>query len=126
MNINLHFSRIEVPEYLRYNIEGYIAEMFGSLANKSNLSVDLYCKKELRTKSYGEKFKCHLEARAPWLRRKIYVQNVGEECWDTIVGAAAIMKKKIFSQKKSNHRQKTRTDWSLTENDNINEQELLI
>ena len=123
MTINLHFSRVEVPDYLRYNIEGYVTEMFGELGQKSNLFVDLFCKKEVTSKTHGEKFKCHIEAHAPWLRKKIYVQATGDECWDTITAATALMKRKVFSQKKSNHRNKARADWSLEQTDEVNEQE---
>lgn len=110
MTINLHFSHVEAPEYLRNNIEGYVAEMLGDLGQKSNLFVDLFCKKEAATTTNGEKFKCHIEAHAPWLRKKIYVQATGVECWDTITAATALAKRKVFSQKKSNHRRKARGD----------------
>ncbi|MES2803188.1 MAG: hypothetical protein V4654_11890 [Bdellovibrionota bacterium] len=125
MTINLHFSHVEVPDYLRYNIEGYVTEMIGELGQKSNLFVDLYCKKEVTSKNHGEKFKCHIEAHAPWLRKKVYVQSTGEECWETITKATGIMKRKLFTHKKSNHRKRARADWSLNESDS-NEQELAI
>ncbi|AZZ36652.1 hypothetical protein CIK05_07570 [Bdellovibrio sp. qaytius] len=124
MTINLHFSHVEVPDYLRYNIEGYVTEMFGELAQKNNLFVDLFCKKEVSSKTHGEKFKCHIEAHAPWLNRKIYVQTTGDECWETITGATALMKRKLFTQKKSDHRKRARADWSLKEDSN--EQEFAI
>lgn len=124
MTINLHFSHVAVPDYLRYNIEGYVTEMIGELAQKPNLFVDLFCKKEVVSKNHGEKFKCHIEAHAPWLNRKIYVQATGDECWETITKATGIMKRKLFSQKKSNHRKRARADWSLSEDSN--EQELAI
>lgn len=126
MTINLHFSHVEVPDYLRFNIEGYITEMFGGLADRNNLFVDLYCKKEVTSKNHGEKFKCHIEAHAPWLHRKVYVQSAGDECWETITNASGKMKRKLFSQKKSDHRKRGRTDWSLAESDYVNEQELAI
>jgi ribosome-associated translation inhibitor RaiA len=126
MTINLHFSHVEVPDYLRYNIEGYITEMFGSLSEKNNLFVDLFCKKEVTTKTNAEKFKCHIEAHAPWLNKKIYIQATGDECWDTIISASGKMKRKLYSHKKSNHRRKSRPDWSLTETDDVNEQELVL
>lgn len=131
MTTNLHFSHVEVPEYLRFNIEGYMEEMFGDLSKRNNLFVDLFCKKEITTKNHGEKFKCHIEAHAPWLNRKIYVQCAGDECWETIVNACGKMKRKLYSQKKSNHRKRGRTDWSLIESNDIelkdvNEQELVI
>lgn len=115
MTINLHFSHVAVPDYLRFNIEGYVNEIFGGLSQKSNLFVDLFCKKEVVNKTHGEKFKCHIEANAPWLHKKIYVQATGDECWETITAATALMKRKLFSQKKSNHRRKARADWSITE-----------
>ncbi len=124
MTINLHFSHVEVPDYLRFNIEGYVNEMFGGLAQKSNLFVDLFCKKEVVNKTHGEKFKCHIEAHAPWLHKKIYVQATGDECWETITAATALMKRRLFSQKKSNHRRKARADWSLQEDSN--EQDFVI
>lgn len=124
MNVNLQFSHVEVPEYLRYNIEGYVNEIFGGLAQKPNLFVDLFCKKEVTNKTNGEKFKCHIEAHAPWLRKKLYVQVTGDQCWDTITAATALMKKKIFSQKKSNHRQKAKADWSRA--DDVIEQDFNI
>lgn len=116
MTVNLHFSQLQVPDYLRYNIEGYVTETFGGLAEKSNLVVDLFCKKEVASKTKAEKFKCHIVAHAPWLQhKKIFVQVSGAECWDTITNAAGLMKRKIFSQKKSNHRKRARADWSLKE-----------
>lgn len=124
MTINLHFSHVAVPDYLRFNIEGYVTEMFGQLADRPNLFVDLFCKKEVTSKNHGEKFKCHIEAHAPWLHKKVYVQSSGDECWDTITQATGLMKRKLFSQKKSNHRKRERADWSLTEDSN--EQELAI
>lgn len=126
MTINLHFSHVEVPDYLRYNIEGYMTEMFGGLSQKNNLFVDLFCKKEVTSKNHGEKFKCHIEAHAPWLNKKIYVQASGDECWETIVNAVGKMKRQLFSQKKSNHRKRGRADWSLADNDYVNEQEIVI
>jgi hypothetical protein len=125
MTINLHFSHVVVPDYLRYNIEGYVTEMFGGLGQKTNLFVDLFCKKEVISKKAGEKFKCHIEAHAPWLSKKIYVQVTGDECWDTITAATGLMKRKLFSQKKSNHRSRARADWSLEQTDS-NEQEFAI
>ena len=124
MTINLHFSHVAVPDYLRFNIEGYVNEIFGGLAQKNNLFVDLFCKKEVVNKAHGEKFKCHIEAHAPWLHKKIYVQATGDECWETITAATALMKRKLFSQKKSNHRRKARADWSITEDSN--EQDYVI
>jgi ribosome-associated translation inhibitor RaiA len=113
MTINLHFSHVEVPDYLRFNIEGYITEMFGELAQKNNLFVNLFCKKEVTSKNSDEKFKCHIEAHAPWLHKKIFVQASGDECWETIMSASARMKRQIFSHKKSDHRKRGRTDWNL-------------
>lgn len=126
MTIKLHFSHVEVPEYLRFNIEGYMTEMFGGLSQKNNLFVDLFCKKEVTSKKHGEKFKCHIEAHAPWLSKKIYVQSSGDECWETIVAASGKMKRQLFSQKKSNHRIRARANWSLEGADDVNEQELTI
>lgn len=124
MTINLHFSHVEVPDYLRFNIEGYITEMFGELAQRSNLFVDLFCKKEVgASKNNEEKFKCHIEAHAPWLHKKVYVQANGDECWETIITASGKMKRKLFSQKKSDHRKRGKTDWSLVEYEN--EQEIV-
>lgn len=118
MTIQLHFSHIQVPDYLRFNIEGYITEMFGNLAQKRNLIVHLFCKKEIASsKNDKEKFKCHLEAQAPWLNKKVYVQAVGDECWETITLASSKMKQKIFSQKKSDHRKRGKADWSWSDQD---------
>lgn len=125
MTINLHFSHIEAPDYLRYNIEGHVAEAFGELGQKSNLFVDLFCKKEVMSKTHGEKFKCHIEAHAPWLRKKIYIQTTGDECWDTITAATALVKRKVFSQKKSNDRRKLKANWNFDPKETF-EQELSI
>lgn len=116
MTVNLHFSHVEVPDYLRINIEGYITEMFGELAQRSNLFVDLFCKKEIAaSKNHEDKFKCHIRAHAPWLRKEVYVKAAGDECWETIVNASGVLKRKVFEQKKSDHRKRGRTNWALAE-----------
>ena len=115
MNINLHFSHVEVPDYLRINIEGHITEMFGELGSKSNLVIELFCKKEYTAKNHSDKFKVHITAEAPWLRKQVYVQCLGDECWETIVDASSKLKRKVFSNKKSNIRRRGKADWATEE-----------
>lgn len=111
MNINLNFSQIEVPDYLRVNIEGFLEEAMGDFSKNDKLFLELYCKKECKeSKHHNDKFKCHLIADAPWMTKKVYVHAEGDECWETIVEATSKIKRKIFKMKRQRVTQRSKNN----------------
>lgn len=99
MNVQLHFSHMDVPQYLREQINDLVEEHLFDL--KENINLELFCSKEAHNAKSGDsKYKCFIEAHIINLNKRISINETGDDCWALIHKTVRTLRHQILTKKR--------------------------
>jgi len=101
MDVVLNFSNTRASSDARNAIRTWFHKFLQKFDERGELQVDVYCsKKNHNSFTPGEKFLCVVSARASWLMAPVTIRVKGENCWNTLVDACAVLRQQLQKNKK--------------------------
>lgn len=101
MDMVLNFSNATASFESRNAIQQWYFKFLEKLDQRGDLKVEVYCsKKNHNSFTPGEKFLCVVSARASWLLAPVTIRIKGENCWNTLIDACAVLRQQLKKNKK--------------------------